>query len=152
MEYKDLLKMVEEENIELFENTRIGRLKGLNVDDTITLNTSIKTAQDKKGVLAEELGHYFTTFGDIRDKTRVENVQKEKRARAWGYEQLVGMMDLISAYENGIRNRFELAEYLDVTEDYISDALNHYKDKYGLYYQIDNYTVYFDPLVIFKKF
>lgn len=152
MKYIDLLKEAEKEGIEIIENSRIGRLKGLYVDNTITLNTSIETESDKKGILAEELGHYYTSYGDIRDQSKVENRKQEKRARAWGYERLIGIIDLVNAFKDGVRNRFELAEYLDVTEDYIEDALNHYKQKYGLYYKIDNYTVYFDPLIILEEF
>ena len=58
----------------------------------------------------------------------------------------------MNAYKSGVSNRFELAEYLGVTEDYIEDALDYYKGKYGPYYAIDNYVVYFDPLIVLEKF
>lgn len=152
MEYLDLLKKAEKEGIEILENSHIGRLKGLYVDNTITLNTSIETNSDKKSILAEELGHYFTSFGDIRDQSKVENRKQEQRARAWGYERLVRIVDIINAYKYGVKNRLELAEYLDVTEQYINDALAYYQRKYGPYYRIDNFTVYFEPLIVLEMF
>jgi hypothetical protein len=152
MEYIDLLKIAEEEGLEILENSSIGRLRGLYIDNIITINSRLETNGDIKGVLAEELGHHFKSFGDIRDQSKLENRKQEKVARAWGYERLVGIIDLVNAYKSGIRNRFELAEYLDVGEDYINDALNYYKGKYGAYYSIDNYLVYFDPLIVLEKF
>ena len=45
-----------------------------------------------------------------------------------------------------------MAEYLDVTEKYLKEALDAYRDKYGVRTDIDNYTVCFIPyLTVFKK-
>ena len=45
-----------------------------------------------------------------------------------------------------------MAEYLDVTEEYLKEALDTYRDKYGVRADIDNYTVCFIPcLAVFKK-
>jgi len=41
---------------------------------------------DKKGTLAEELGHHFLSFRDIRDQSKLVNLKQEKIARAWGNE------------------------------------------------------------------
>lgn len=38
-----------------------------------------------------------------------------------------------------------MAEYLDVTEEFLSDALESYRKKYGTCKAIDNYIVYFEP-------
>lgn len=80
----------------------------------------------------------------------MENRKQERLARAWGYKRLVGIIDLVNAYKHGVKNRFELAEFLDVTEEYIKEVLRYYSQKYGLFYQIDNYVVYFDPLSILE--
>ena len=39
----------------------------------------------------------------------------------------------------------EMADYLDVTEDFLKDALKSYRRKYGIYTEIDNYIVFFEP-------
>lgn len=150
MTYEKLLIEAEKEGIEVFENNYIGKLKGLYVDNTITINTSMETNIEKKCVLVEELGHHYTSFGNIVNQSKLENRKQERLARAWGYKKLVGVIKLIEAYKNGVKNRFELAEYLDVTEEYIEEVLKYYRQKYGLYYQIDNYVVYFDPLAVME--
>lgn len=150
MSYEDLLTEVEKENIDVYENNCIGKLKGLYVDQTITLNTNIDTEKEKNCILAEELGHYHTSFGDIRDQSKVENKKQEIKARRWAYERLVGIIDIVNAYKAGVRNKYELAEYLNVTEIFIEEAIEHYKIKHGLYFKIDNYVVYFEPLAVME--
>lgn len=141
-----------EKGIEVYEIDFKGNGKGYYSDNIIGISKNIDTNSEKKCVLIEEIGHMETSLGNILDQSKIENRQQERRARAWGYERLVGIVDLINAYENGVKNRFELAEYLDVTEQYIDEALNYYKEKYGLYYEIDNYLIYFDPLIVLEKF
>ncbi len=80
------------------------------------------------------------------------NRKQERIARAWGYEKVVEVEYLISIYIEGVQNRYELTEYLRVTEEFIDECLKYCKEKYGLYYQIGSYIVYFEPLGIFQKF
>lgn len=150
MTYENLLIETEKEGIEYFENNYIGKMKGLYVDDTITLNSNLDNDIEKKCVLAEELGHHYKTYGDIIDQSKIENKKQERIARAWSYDRLVGITGLVNAFKYGCRNRYELAKYLDVTEKFIEEAVTYYKEKYGLYYEIDNYVVYFEPLGIMK--
>lgn len=65
-------------------------------------------------------------------------------------QPLTGLAGLIRAYEARCRNRYEMAEYLDVTEKYLEEAIDCYKAKYGLYTSVDNYIIYFEPFVVIK--
>jgi hypothetical protein len=103
---------------------------------------------EKTCVLAEELGHHYTTVGDIMDQTDVSNRKQERRARIWAYHKLLSLNDLIDSYKCGCRNQFEIAEHLNVTEEFLVDCLKYYKEKYGLYVRKDNYLIYFEPLGI----
>ncbi|MCR2045526.1 ImmA/IrrE family metallo-endopeptidase [Anaerosalibacter massiliensis] len=151
MTYEKLLGEIEKEGIEFFENNHILGMKGLYVDNTITLNTNIDTDIERKCVLAEELGHHYTSYGNIVDQSKVENRKQERRARAWAYDKLIGIIGIINSYKYGCRNKYEMAEYLNVTEEFIDDALKYYKEKYGLLYEVDNYIVYFEPLGVLEK-
>lgn len=152
MTYEDLLLEVEKEGIEYFENNYIGKMKGLYIDNTITLNSNIDTEAEKKCILAEELGHHFTSYGNIIDQSKIENKKQERRARAWAYDKLIGITGLINAYKYGCRNKYEIAEYLNVSEQFLEDAIKYYHEKYGLFCKIDNYIVYFEPLSVLESF
>ena len=125
-----------------------GRING----NKIAIRHDIKTSRQKANVLAEELGHYYTSTGDIRDQSKLENRKQERQARLHGYNRLIGLVGIIHAFNAGCQNKYEIADFLDVTEEYLEDCIDCYRDKYGECKAIDNYTIYFIPnLMIFKK-
>lgn len=150
MKYNALLNEANAEGISIKERpfkTYDGRLKGKDIYLRKDMNTT-----EKSCVLAEELGHYYTTVGNILDINVSENRKQERQARLWGYNRSIGLLGLIRAYEHGCKDKYEIAEYLDVTEEYLENCINCYQDKYGEYKTVDNYTIYFIPnLMIFKK-
>ena len=145
MNYTDLL--IEADNLSL-----ITKDKPLRAHDGRIKRNRIAIRKDmpetkKKCVLAEELGHYHTTTGDIMDLSSVENRKQERKARIWGYNRLIGLSGILSAYKAGCLNTFEMAEHLEVTEDFLQEALSCYKQKYGVCARIDNYVIYFEPTI-----
>lgn len=42
------------------------------------------------------------------------------------------------------RNRYDLAKYLDVTEEFLDEALACYRNKYGTSVELDGYLIVFD--------
>jgi len=122
-----------------------GKLSGLYVDGNIALSDKLKTSKEKVCVLAEELGHHHTTYGNIIDMRQAVNRKQERKARLWGYNRLIGLYGLIRAFEKGCRNKHEIAEYLEVTEDYLDEAMKCYREKYGEGKGVDNYYVSFEP-------
>ena len=117
-----------------------GRIKGKRIAIRQDMNTTQKTC-----VLAEELGHHYTTVGNILDQTNVSNCKQEQRARMWAYNRMIGLIGSINAFNNGCRNLYEMADYLNVTEDFLQEALEGYRRKYGMYACVDNYIIYFEP-------
>ena len=93
------------------------RIKGLYCDKTIGITTDIDTSAEKACVLAEELGHHHTSVGDILDMTDIGNRKQERQARLWGYNRLIGLAGLIKAYESGCQDKYEVAEFLGVTDE-----------------------------------
>lgn len=146
----DLLQMIEDENIELLEVDMHGRNKGFYIDRTILLDRKMCRI-DKRCKLAEELGHHFMTVGDITDQTKVENRKQERIARKWGYDELVPIHRLVEAINYPCQTKTELAEYMDVPEDYLLEALNYYKQKYGQFCYFNDYCIWFEPLRIMKR-
>lgn len=129
MEFEELLNEADTLGIPVTEKpfkTYDGRIK----DNKIYLREDMPKVQ-KKCVLAEELGHYYTTTGDILDQRNVCNVKQERRARIWAYDKMINLFGIIRAHNAGCRSSYEMAEYLDVTEAFLLETLNTYKSKYG---------------------
>lgn len=140
-----LYEIATNEDIEVLDyNFKSDSIKGLYCDKTIALSTKLENLTEKCCVLAEELGHYYTTVGNILDQSNENNRKQERKARAWGYNRLVNIERLVEACKQGCRNAHEISEYLDITEEFLNDALKYFKSKYGAYYTIGQYTIYFN--------
>ena len=150
--YETLLQEAHEEEIEVVCIPLHGELKGLYSCNVIAINSNTATEAEKACILAEELGHYHTTVGDILDQTKTQNRKQERQACAWSYRRLVPLEKLIQASDLGIRTRPDLAENLHITEQLLVAALRHYKEKYGLYCNSNGYWICFEPLGVVKVF
>jgi hypothetical protein len=149
--YEKLLNEAYQHKIYIYEEPMEPKIKGLYADHVIWINKNIDNTIEKACVLAEEIGHYHTTVGDILDQTKLANVKQEKLARKWASERLVTPAKLVKAFECGCRSRYEIAEILNITEEFLEQSLTFYREKYGTEILIDEkYTLYLDPLAVYK--
>lgn len=119
----------------------------------IAIRQNIPTLRKKADVLAEELGHYYTTVGRIVEQASVSDRKQERIARLWAYDKRIGLAGLVKGYQAHCQNRHELAECLEVSEDFLKEALECYREKYGSHVNFDGYTIIFDPaLVVIERF
>ena len=149
MNYEQLLTAADQEGLLVKEQPLTGH-DGLIRGTRIAILKDIEAQAEKSCVLAEEIGHYRTSSGNILDQNKAESRKQEYRARLYGYNLKIGLAGLIRAYEAGCGNLYEMAEYLDATEEYLKEAIDCYKSKYGLCTSIDNYIIYFEPLAVIK--
>lgn len=150
MKYDALLDEANAEGISIKERpfkTYDGRIKGKDIYLRKDMNTT-----EKACVLAEEMGHHYTTVGNILDMESIQNRKQERQARLWGYNKLIGLTGLIEAYEQGCQNSHEIAEFLEVTEEFLFFCVETYREKYGEYTEKGSYIIYFIPtLAVLKK-
>ena len=149
MNYEQLLTAADQEGLLVKEQPLTGH-DGLIRGRRIAIRKNIETQAEKSCVLAEEIGHYRTSSGNILDQNKAGSRKQEYRARLYGYNLKIGLAGLIRAYESGCRNLYEMAEYLDATEEYLMEAIDCYKSKYGLCASVDNYIIYFQPFIVIK--
>lgn len=145
MTYEDLLTAAEKLGLVIREKDLLaydGRIKGRRV----AIRKTIPTHKKKACVLAEELGHYFTSSGDILNDS-VNSIKQEYRARLWAYNLQIGLSGLIAAHKAGCKNTYDTAEFLNVPEGFLEDCLKCYREKYGVSAECDEYIVLFDPCI-----
>jgi len=65
MLYEMLLKEANSQDVEVYENPMGPKIRGLYGDNIIWLNRVLPTYTAKVCVLAEEMGHYHTSSGNI---------------------------------------------------------------------------------------
>ncbi len=112
-------------NVDIFEHpiteecTKIGvvGVKGLYKNGHIVIDKNL-TNIEKKCVLAEELGHHFTTTCNILDARKYSFYKQELKAREWGAVHLIQLEDFIRACAM-FENIYQIAEELEVTVDVV---------------------------------
>ena len=151
MDYEALLDEAHQEGLIVREKPlkyNNGRIKG----KRIAIRKDIETNTEKACVLAEELGHHHTSVGNILDMNDMRNRKQERQARLWGYNKMIGLTGIIKAFRAGCQSCHEMAELLDVTEEYLQECIDCYRDKYGVCTEVDNYIIYFIPrLAVMEK-
>lgn len=144
MTYEDLQKQHNNLYIHEMDLYEVKGLKGLYIDGCIAIDKNL-TQREKGCVLAEEIGHHLTSVGDILDQSNDNNRKQEYKARLVSYDIQIGLQGIIDSYEAGCTSLYSMAEFLDVTEDYLNEALDTYKNKYGVYVIYNEYIIYFMP-------
>lgn len=144
MNYEALLDEADKSGLNVKEKPLLynnGRIKG----NRIAIRKDISTTTEKACVLAEELGHHHTSVGDILDLTDTRSRKQERQARLWAYNKQIGLYGLVRAFKRGCSTSHEIADYLEVTEEFLLDAIECYRDKYGASVIVDSYYIMFIP-------
>ena len=136
MKLDNLYDLTEKEKIKVYD-WHIEDADGayINIDkiNAIALNyDNIGTYIEEKCVLSEELGHYYydATYSLYCQDLQVISKQ-ERKAKKWAYNVLVPYEDLRRAVLSGKTSILPLAEYFDVTTQFMSNCIAFYLEKYG---------------------
>lgn len=121
--YEELIAEYENE-LSIEERTMIN--KGLYCDNVVWINRKMSTAE-KLSIVAEEIGHYKTSSGNILDQDSIANIKQELQARRWAYEKVLPLDLVMKAITSGLTEVYDLAEYFDVTEIFMRECLKHYR-------------------------
>lgn len=100
--------------------------KGLYGDNTIWIKKDLSETE-KACIMAEELGHYETSTGDILDQNDQMSKKQEITAHKWAYEKILPIAAIESALFYGCREVWEIADYLNVDEEFLKGALGYYE-------------------------
>lgn len=164
---EQLLQIAADEGITVdYADSLPGDMKGLHIflegiGHIITILKDIKEDKNKYiEILAEELGHYFTSYGDnvieiknYRDYLKI--CKNEKKAADWSANYLVTLYDLERAFKNNCKNYFEIAEFLDVPENTIKEKFRFLASKNNKIITIGEYKIIltnYPNVIVYKEF
>ena len=71
-------------------------------------------------------------------------MKQEKAARKWAVNRLITIEDLIKASRSGCEYISDVADYLGVTDKFLLEAIEVFKNTYGIIYRYDNYAIRFN--------
>jgi Zn-dependent peptidase ImmA (M78 family) len=145
--YDELVEKVYDSKAEIVEMDFNSKAKGLCIGRCIVLNKEIESTNEKNCILAEELGHYLLTVGDISNGKTIDERKQEKIARNYAYETLVSPKAIINAWKQDCKTASEIADCLEVTEEFLGEALEFYRLKYGKSVKYGDYEIILIPYV-----
>lgn len=122
----DIFEIIEKEHIIIEEVDLQNNIDGiyLKIPDLypiIGVSTSIINDNKKYiSTLAEELGHHFTSLGDLTAEyftysDRILRAKQEYKARRWAANFLISTNDLIHALSSSITSLSDLSNYFSVS-------------------------------------
>lgn len=114
------------------------------IDNILIINNRI-TEKEKHYILAEELGHYLITVGDITNQKVINNRKQELKARRYSHSLLIEPIDLIESFRHGSRNTADMAEFLDISVNVLYEIIEDFKKKYGMGVFVGNYYLKLQP-------
>ena len=141
MNYEDLLKEYADKDL-IIKEKPLQSSNGRIYNNRIAIRHGLSSV-DKTCTLAEELGHYYTTAGDIIDQENTGNRKQEHRARMWAYEKLLPLQLFVLAFKHGCHGIHETAEFLEVSEDFLMECVKAYYNKYGPFLEFKDYLFMF---------
>ena len=123
----DLYDVAEKSNITIY-NFKMKKAKAISIPGKIGIDESkMKNNSELNVCLAHELGHQFkNAFYDI-SSTFETRERQEARATRWAINELVPVDELLEAFKAGYTEVYDLAEYFNVTEDFIRNAFYIYE-------------------------
>lgn len=80
------------------------------------------TQIEKKCTLAEEIGHDYTSCGNILNLKFPNNAKQERKAREWACTYLIDLNDFIKAC-NMYDNVYQIAKELEVTPEVVTEFM-----------------------------
>ena len=126
MELSELFALADCEEIKI-DFFRMRQLIAFSTQNEIILNPDrLNNSRELKVCLGHELGHHYKdVFYDIRSTFETRGRQEE-RATRWAVETLISKEQLDAAAAAGYTEVWQLAEYFEVTEDFIRDVIRVY--------------------------
>ena len=94
MNYEELQIRNADLNMKEMDLSEVSGLSGLYFNGNIAIEKKLTQTQ-KTCVLAEELGHHYTTVGNILDQSDPGAMKQERKARLWAYNELIGLSGII---------------------------------------------------------
>lgn len=131
---EDIYKLIEKENI-IYEEKNLSKFnsKGiyLEVDGlkVIAIDESIINKHCTYiSIMAEELGHHFTTTGNLTEpsKTFIEKTIKSKKeiiARKWAANFLISDEEFVQALLSCINNKDDFCDYFNITYEVLENKI-----------------------------
>lgn len=125
----DIYDEIEQLGVKIIEVEMVGKLKAVYIDSYIFIERGL-SSNEKRCILKEELNHHKYDLGNILEK-KSDSLKSENRTRRRTYEELIPLHKLKQTMKR-CETLYELADELNVTEEFLQESFKHYECKHGI--------------------
>ena len=131
-ELNDLYNSADVRNVRI-DNFRLDGCESLSLCDGdlcfIAIDPLLNcTSAEEKVILAHELGHCITGSFYNRYSVVDDRKRSERRADIFAYNLLINRDELKKQLKSGVQTVWELADYFNVTEPFMNEAVEYYQN------------------------
>lgn len=150
--YEQWLQKADDIGLSVMESVPFeSQAKGLICGDCIGLNQNIETTAEKACILAEEVIHSQVNVGNIRDQRLLGNSWQERKTRKILHKNLADLKTIVCLLKSGCKNSNEIADKMGITEELLLEAINGYKEEYGIFIPLEDDVLFFEPTLYLKS-
>lgn len=153
-DYEKLLQSAYENGFIVLEYSQLGdKVKGLALEEGILLSEDLITEAERKCILAEEMAHLKLNNSVMIDLSNLNNASEELKARKLAVSIIVPFNRLVETVISlgYSATMHSVANELNVTEEFLEEAIGIYRSKYGPIRDYGAYIVYFNPFRVIEK-
>lgn len=148
---RELLEQeIYDSGLSIYEMPLAGDIEGVLIDNNIVIDSGAAPCK-KNRVLRHELEHYYTCPYNLLKSSKALQDKMEHIAHRRTIAKLVPINSLICAFLSGLSSPWEIADALQIDEEFLTFALNMYHSVYGYNYKYRGYIINFKPLNIKKQ-
>ena len=145
---RELLEQeIYDNGLSLYEIPLTGDLEGALIDKNIVIDSD-SSLNRKNRIIRHELEHFYTCPYNLLKSPKPLQDKMEHIAHRRTIAKLVPLNALICAYRDGLNTSWEIADSLEVDEEFFLYALDVYHSIYGCNYKYRGYLINFKPLNI----
>ena len=150
--YEQWLQKADDIGLSVVENFPFeSHAKGLICGNCIGLNQNIETTAEKACVLAEEVIHSQINVGNIFDQRVSGNTWQERKTRKVLHKHLANVRTIAYFLKSGCKNSNEIADKMGITEELLLEAINGYKEEYGIFIPLEDDVLFFEPTLYLQS-
>jgi hypothetical protein len=119
----------------------------------IAVDYKLRKHSEQVGAIAEELGHHYTTVGNLLTDARKAKAtirKQEQLARRWAFQYAVSFSGIIDAWDAGARSLHDMAEHLGIEGAFLLEALETYENVYGSFVITGETMITFRPVSVLR--
>lgn len=115
---------------------------------TVTINDGVDGLDRRGCVLARGIGYHTVAPPNLLDVPQKIRHIYDRAALRWAVQRLMPWERIIDAWEAGVRSEYEMAEYLEITPEFLRESVDYLRSAHGDHVRHKNICIGLSPIIV----